>query len=100
MGEAEQESHQKSGRAQPWLGNQFLCAPARPRVPTAVCAFESHLQGEKKLGYLGVATWHPISHLLSSSDTATSNESVSFNAAAEKSLVLTDLYLDSLSFFG
>lgn len=98
MGEAGQGSHQKSGTAKPWLWNQFLCAPAKPRVPTAVCAFESHLQGEKKLDYLGVSTWHPVSHSLSSS--ATSNELVSFNAAAEKSLVLTDLYLDSLSFFG
>lgn len=99
-GEAEQGSHQKSGRTQPWLGNQFLCAPARPRVPTAVYAFGSHLQGEKKLGYLGVATWYPPSHWVSSSSTATSNKLVSFNDAAEKSLVLTDLYLDSLSFFG
>lgn len=36
---------------------------------------------------------------LSSSDTDTGNQLVSFNAAAEKSLILTDLYLDLLSFF-
>lgn len=35
---------------------------------------------------------------LSSSDTDTGNQLVSFNAAAEKSLILTDLYLDLLSF--
>lgn len=39
----------------------------------------------------------PLARSLSASDTDTSNQLVSFNAAAEKSLILTDLYLDSLS---
>lgn len=40
----------------------------------------------------------PVAPSLSSSDTDTGNQLVSFNAAAEKSLILTDLYSDLLSF--
>lgn len=39
----------------------------------------------------------PLAHSFSALDTDTSNQLVYFNAAAEKSLILTDLYLDSLS---
>lgn len=77
-----------SAEPEPHLCSSLICLQVHdghpaPRLPSAM------LTATRRI--------FPLAHSFSALDTDTSNQLVYFNAAAEKSLILTDLYLDSLS---